>query len=215
VKSVKVSKAKQEDNDNEAQNVQLDLNIDYAGEEEKTFQMENDTNMLIHTAGKNKQNNADDDSDAENKVEKKKKKLTRNEKIKLEKVLERKEKTSRRGELLEKLASIQIKSKELNMYSSVKNIGQKETKRDTARFNELNLLTGDLAEETAVKRSKINVNSIAGSNKKMKLSPNEKQKHEKDSELDTSDMSSDSEIDVESIHKAIEQHKMEQSLKNI
>ena len=63
-----------------------------------TLQMENDTNMLVISASnkKNRKRHGDNDnSDSEKLVDTKKKKLTRKEKIKLEKVLERKEKSSR------------------------------------------------------------------------------------------------------------------------
>jgi hypothetical protein len=69
-----------------------------AKDEEMTLQMENDTNMLVISASnKNnrKRHGDNDNSDSEKVVETKKKKLTRKEKIKLEKVLERKEKSSR------------------------------------------------------------------------------------------------------------------------
>ena len=124
---------------------------------------------------------------------------------------------------MEKLASIQIKSTELNLYSSVKNIGQKETKREAAKYNDL-LQSGDAdADSAGIKRLQVTVNSIAGSNKqknkKMKLlheKNNDKEEEESAaSEIDTDDMSTDSEIDLETIHKALEQHKLQQSLKNI
>jgi len=71
--------------------LKLDLN-ELAKDEEKTIQMENDTNMLVITTNKK---NRKRNEEPERVVETKKKKLTRKEKIKLEKVLERKDKTSR------------------------------------------------------------------------------------------------------------------------
>lgn len=71
--------------------MKLDLN-ELAKDEEKTIQMENDTNMLVITTNKK---NRKRNEEPERVVETKKKKLTRKEKIKLEKVLERKDKTSR------------------------------------------------------------------------------------------------------------------------
>ena len=55
-------------------------------------QMENDSNMLIVTDKKSNKNEASDKSSKKNE---KKKKLTRKEKIRLEKVVERKNKSSR------------------------------------------------------------------------------------------------------------------------
>ena len=226
----------------------LDLD-EFKKDEEKNIQMENDTNMLV-ISGKKKSKKLNEEHET-GQSEQKKKRLTRKEKVKLEKVLERKEKTSRvrhliwlkkvliwrktlclkkclfkRGELLEKLASIQIKPNELNLYSSVKNIGQKETKREAAKYNELKLLNGSVDIDSidastgagGIKRLQVNVNSIAGSNKqknkKMKLL-NENEKSDESSEIDTDDMSTDSEVDLETIQKALEQHKLQQSLKNI
>lgn len=61
-------------------------------DEDKTLATENDTNMLI-TYGKKKNAKKENDDKASNKPEKKK--LTRKERIRLEKVVERKTKTSK------------------------------------------------------------------------------------------------------------------------
>ena len=82
-----------QDND-AASNVKLDLDV-FVREEEKTLQMENDTNMLVIEASGKKKHKKNESDDETNKVESKKKRLTRKERVKLEKVLERKEKTSR------------------------------------------------------------------------------------------------------------------------
>lgn len=74
------------------------------------------------------------------------------------------------------------------MYNSVRDIGKKEKKKHSS---ELQVENGDKA---------ITVNSIAGSNKKRKLSESE----EDTKSVDTDDMSSDSEIDEESIKKALQ-----------
>ena len=105
----------------------------------------------------------------------------------------------------------------MNLYSSVKNIGQKETKKDAAKFREINL-SSDIVNETSegVKRAQVNVNSVSGSNKqKNKKMKTLNQENQKNSEIDTDDMSTDSEIDLDDIQKALEQHKLEQSAKNV
>jgi hypothetical protein len=97
----------------------------------------------------------------------------------------------------------------------VKNIGQKETRKDGAKFREINL-SADIINEPRddIKRTKMNVNSVSGSNKQ-KNKKIKSEETQKDSELDTDDMSTDSEIDLDDIHKALEQHKLEQSIKNL
>ena len=62
-------------------------------DEDKTLATENDTNMLITYGKKKTAKKENDDNKASNKPEKKK--LTRKERIRLEKVVERKTKTSK------------------------------------------------------------------------------------------------------------------------
>jgi len=117
---------------------------------------------------------------------------------------------------LEKLANVQIKPGELNMYSSVKNIGQKETRKEANKFREISMGNELSAPSEGIKRAQVNVNSISGSNKqKNKKMRSLNDENGKNSEIDTDDMSTDSEIDLDDIQKALEQHKLEQSIKNI
>jgi hypothetical protein len=153
--------------------------------------MENDSNMLIAQKKSSKSVAHEDTS----RNVKEKKKLTKKERNRLEKVLERKEKSSKRNDLLEKLAAIQVNSSELKLYSSVRNIGQKEKKKLTS-------LNDDSAEQTATNRmSEPNrkINSIAGSNKRKKSMSETKEA----SSTDTDDISTDSEIDEPMIEKAL------------
>ena len=161
-----------------------DIKVEVEGLDEET-QMENDTNMLIYEKK---------ESD-EVVAEPAKKKLSRKERIRLEKIVEKKEKSSRRAELLEKLSAFQVNRSELNMYSSVKSIGQKEKKSQ---------------QEVAVIDDghgvKMAVNSIAGGNrKKRKLQG--KESEESEQSVDTDDMSSDSEIDDGCIQRALDNYK--------
>lgn len=109
---------------------------------------------------------------------------------------------------MEKLASVQVKSDELNLYSSVRNIGQKEKRK----FD--NLEDGTLIESNnqtdSGESKKYSVNSISGSNKKRRNGSDGKEDDEEsDSDsIDTDDMSTDSEVDEESIKKALEQSKL-------
>ncbi len=157
------------------------------------FQMENDSNMLI-TLNKS---SAKSNESAVDIKQKEKKKLTKKERVRLEKVLERKDKTLKRSDLLEKLAAIQVNANELKMYSSVRNIGQKEKKVKIKNDDDIN------NDETAEGGRQRHVNSIAGSNKRKKCEQNEQ---ENDS-TDTDDISTDSEIDEPMIQKAIENFK--------
>ena len=77
--------------------LKLDLD-ELVRDEEKTIQMENDTNMLVIASSgkkKSKTSHTNGDESDTGPVEPKKKRLTRKEKHKLEKVLERKDKSSK------------------------------------------------------------------------------------------------------------------------
>lgn len=152
---------------------------------EEPIQMENDSNMLITLQKKVSK------AELNEPREKPKKKLTRKERARLEKVLERKEKSSKRNELLEKLAQVQVDSNELKMYSSIRNIGQKEKKK-----HDLAPVQGETSNNDTTTKS---INSIAGSNKRKKG-----EKNEEVSSTDTDDISTDSEIDEPMIQKAID-----------
>lgn len=54
-------------------------------------------------------------------------KLSKNQKRKLKQVIERKNKTAKRSELLKSLSQCQVSEKELAMYKSISKLGQKET----------------------------------------------------------------------------------------
>ncbi len=187
-------------------------------------QGENDTNMLI-VANKN-ENKKSKDTDANNKIEIKKK-LSNKERKRLEKVLERKEKSAKRSELLEKLASVQIKTDELKLYKSVKDIGKKEKRKhydeeENAYGFEGNLVSTDtitsghqpnLLEKLEKSKPKgVVVNSIAGSNKRRKNNAivADSNEEKSDSSIDTDDMSTDSEVDENVINQALEQFKKNQ-----
>jgi hypothetical protein len=157
------------------------------------FQMENDSNMLITL---NKSSAKSNESTVDIK-QKEKKKLTKKERVRLEKVLERKDKTLKRSDLLEKLAAIQVNANELKMYSSVRNIGQKEKKVKIKNDDDIN------NDEAAGGGRQRHVNSIAGSNKRKKYEQNEQENNS----TDTDDISTDSEIDEPMIQKAIENFK--------
>ncbi|CAF0896634.1 unnamed protein product [Brachionus calyciflorus] len=178
------SKKKSIDSKTESESLKVDLEQTGLGKhEELSKQMENDTNMLILDGKKSKK-----DAEKDEKKEPLKRKLSKKERKKLEKVIERKNKSSRREELLEKLASVQVNSNELKMYSSVKDIGQKEKRKIID-----NLSDG----ETRI------INSISGSNKRKKTDLNTQSVEES---TDTDDMSTDSEIDEEKIQKALDNH---------
>lgn len=96
---------------------------------------------------------------------------------------------------MEKLSAFQVNKNELNMYSSVKSIGQKEKKshNDMATVDE----TG----------GKMTVNSIAGGNRKKRKFMKGQESEESDKSIDTDDMSSDSDVDDGYIQKALENYK--------
>jgi ATP-dependent RNA helicase DHX37/DHR1 len=105
-----------------------------------------------------------------------------------------------RNDLLEKLAAFQVKSDELKMYSSVKDIGRKEKRKlDDTNLN----ANGEL------KSAQIHVNSIAGSNKKKRV--DELEENEEES-TDTDEYSTDSEIDEQAIRDALEKAKKQQQI---
>lgn len=183
---VKKSKQKHKGKDLNSSDIKVDLDqIGLGKNDELATQMQNDSNMLIIDGKKSKKTEQNEPL-----KEPKKRPLSKKERKKLEKVLERKNKSSRREELLEKLASVQVNSNELKMYSSVKDIGQKEKRK--------------LFDKTDESETRI-VNSISGSKRK-KL---ENSEIEQDS-TDTDDVSSDSDIDDDSLQKALEQFRKNQ-----
>lgn len=159
------------------------------------IQMENDTNMLVLPSKKEKKFNENDLKSSNGGV---KKSLSKKQRKHLEKVLEKKEKSLKREELLENLAKLQVNSNELKLYSSVKDIGKKEKRKlDNIDFpkepeNEFDA-NGDTGDEPNRK-----INTISGSNKKRKSDV------EADNEsTDTDAYSTDSEIDQAEIDKAL------------
>lgn len=101
---------------------------------------------------------------------------------------------------------MQVKPDELKLYSSVKNIGQKEKRKPRE-----DVIDGDLIQQSAdgEEKSLRTVNSIAGSKRKRKTSQSE-QSNEESSELDTDAMSTDSEIDETEIQAALDRFKKSQ-----
>ncbi|RMZ94770.1 putative ATP-dependent RNA helicase DHX37 isoform X2, partial [Brachionus plicatilis] len=183
---VKKSKPKSKQ-DAESPEIKVDLDqIGLSKNDQFTNQMQNDSNMLIIDGNKPKKTELDD-----KKQEPKKRQLSKKERKKLEKVLERKNKSSKREELLEKLASIQVNSNELKLYSSVRDIGQKEKRKLIDKPDESEART---------------VNSISGSNKRKKSEDSPDQPES----TDTDDVSSDSDIDEDGLQKALEQYKKNQ-----
>lgn len=92
----------------------------------------------------------------------------------------------------------------MKLYSSVRDIGKKEKKKHADDGQATNLTTIDNSD-----KPRVNVNSIAGSNKKRKRAESSDEEDDSESE-NTDDMSTDSEIDNEDIQKALEQHKKAQ-----
>ena len=115
--------------------------------------------------------------------------------------------------MLSKLASVQIKTDELKLYKSVKDIGKKEKR---VRGNEIDLDANILqANGDSVVSSdniiQVVVNSISGSNKKRKKGNDESENEKSDSSTDVDEISTDSEIDEKEINRALEQFKKNQS----
>jgi hypothetical protein len=118
---------------------------------------------------------------------------------------------------LEKLASVQVKSNELSMYGSVKDIGKKENKRKMMRLGESETKTTMIKEDEVgisddgVVKKRV-VNSIVGSNRK-RHRPMNGDNNNKDDEVstDTDDISTDEEIDVASVNRAVEAFKKQKA----
>jgi ATP-dependent RNA helicase DHX37/DHR1 len=164
-------------------------------------QLENDTNMLILPSKKRKTKIVADKTET-------KKQLTKKQRKNFEKVIERKEKFSKRDELLKQLADVQVDSNEMKLYASVKDIGKKEKRKFTETddydddFN-LGILTSDLLSNSnrspdacAVRT----VNSISGSNKQKYKKPIDSKEL---SSTDTEEYSTDSDINEEEIQAAL------------
>lgn len=98
---------------------------------------------------------------------------------------------------MEKLSAFQVNKNELNMYSSVKSIGQKEKKS----HGDLAIVKSDEA------GGKMTVNSIAGGNRKKRKFMKGQESEESDKSIDTDDMSSDSDVDDDYVQKALENYK--------
>lgn len=120
--------------------------------------------------------------------------------------------------MLEKLASVQVKSNELSMYGSVKDIGKKENKRKMMRLGESESTTTMIKEDEVgisdaigggVVKKRV-VNSIVGSNRKRHRPMNDTNKGDEVS-TDTDDMSTDEEIDVASVNRAVEAFKKQKA----
>jgi hypothetical protein len=180
-------------------------------------QAANDSNMLL-IVGKKSKKTGQEKEQGSRKSEKKK--LSNKERKRLEKVIERKTKSSKRSDLLEKLASVQIKTDELRLYKSVKDIGQKEKRNRNgddfaAGLIQTNDVDVDLSVEnqrsasSLVKSDKIKqvvVNSISGSNKKRKKGAGSESEKSEVSSIDTDDMSTDSEGEI---NAALEKHRQQ------
>lgn len=191
-KMVKKIKHKIKRQETESSDVRVNLDqIGLSKNDEFTNQMENDSNMLIINGNKSLKA---DKNEANN--EPKKRQLSKKERKRLEKVLERKNKSSKRQELLEKLASIQVNSNELKLYSSVKDIGQKEKRKFIDKSDESETRT---------------INSISGSNKRKKI----ENYNEESASTDTDDVTSDSDIDEDQLQKALEQFKKKQEIERV
>ena len=186
---VKKIKQKVKRQDTESSDVKVNLDeIGLSKKDEFTNQMENDSNMLIINGSKTQKTCKNETIN-----EHKKRPLSKKERKKLEKVLERKTKCFKREELLEKLASVQVNSNELRLYSSVKDIGQKEKRKLIDKLDESEART---------------INSISGSNKRKKT----QDFNAEPGSTDTDDVSSDSDIDEDQLQNALEQFKKKQEI---
>jgi ATP-dependent RNA helicase DHX37/DHR1 len=124
--------------------------------------------------------------------------------------------------LLNKLAKVQIDSTELSLYNSVKDIGKKEKVKHQGLLQQQNKEGGgdeeeeeEIATGTKTKRIKsYSVNSITGSNKKLKNTKTERNESNNDDEesIKTDEMSSDDDENVNNslITKAVELYKQKQ-----
>lgn len=155
-------------------------------------QLENDSNMLILPG---KKNNKEKLKAANQEILRKK--LTKRQRKNYEKVVEKKEKTLKREELLENLAKLQVKKEELKLYSSVKNIGKKEKRKFDAEIEQIEEDHAISDENEKIKR----LNIICGSNKKKKIDSNAE--NQSPDEVDTDFYSTDEEINNQEIEAAL------------
>jgi ATP-dependent RNA helicase DHX37/DHR1 len=154
------------------------------------IQLENDTNMLILPANKKHKEKL-----KEKHVEPAKKKLSKKQRKNYERILEKKDKNSKRGQLLENLSKLQVKQDELNLYSSVRDIGKREKRK---LFEVEPMIVEEEPSGNQENENDRKINTISGCNKK---------KHNvemKDESTDnTDDYSTDDEINNEELDSAL------------
>ena len=176
---------------------------------EEAAQLENDSNMLILPGSKNHKEKL------KSKTEIITKKLSKRQRKNYEKIVDKKEKTLKRDELLEELAKYQVKQEELKLYSSVKDIGKKEKRKFEDDYENLNEENDPSVESEETSKR---INSISGSNKKKQKKMNNDDMEESLDEIDTDSYSTDEEIDNKEIEAALqarEKQKLETLSKSI
>jgi ATP-dependent RNA helicase DHX37/DHR1 len=176
----------------------------------ETDQLENDSNMLVLPGNKNQNK---EKSKPKNEIMAKK--LSKRQRKNYEKIVDKKEKSLKRDELLEELAKYQVKQEELRLYTSVKDIGKKEKRKfEDEQLNEENGHI-ELGEEEEEEENNRRINSISGANKKRR---NDNDAQELSDEIDTDSYSTDEEIDNKEIEAALqarEKQKKETLMKSI